>query len=58
MTELGSSVGDDVAVNRFVLQQGGDVVRFVAIVNMPNRSLALLIMDLVVVETCRTNQLR
>ena len=42
-------MGDAVLVDQFVSQQGGDVTRFVTVVEVPNRSLALLRTDLLMI---------
>ena len=49
LIEPGSSVGDGVGVDWLVSQQGGNVARIAAAVDMLNRSLALFRANLVVI---------
>ena len=58
LIEHGSSMRDGMAIDQLVLQQGGNVMKFTAVVDVPNHSLALLKVDLIVtIESYRTNQL-
>ena len=58
-TELGNSMGDRVMVDKLVLKKCCNVARLLIVVQVSDRSLALLEMNLtMVVEACKPDQPR